>query len=285
MSWFVDAVTSGFQSPTDPGRLQQFRIAFGTVIGARFVLSLGQGGWHRFGPSAISTHLAEQRFGPARAGLLARVYRPALVIRTVAAVALAAGVLPRLSLVVILAGVGMELLYLRSPNAVRWSLLTGGCLLVGGDLGRGLAVEHTPSTANTWALCLLVLMTTNVYWGSAWQKLRSPQFRSGLYLAQWMHTYSQVQDRLPYRGQHAIPGLVLRHMGNLTGRDVRGWRLVSAATIAAEIALPPALLFPATRPYAVTAGVAMHLAFSCLKPRQLITFSGITIGTYLAFAS
>ncbi|GHE95131.1 hypothetical protein GCM10014715_59200 [Streptomyces spiralis] len=80
-----------------------------------------------------------------------------------------------------------------------------------------------------------------IYWNSAWQKLRSPQFRSGLYLAQWVHTYSQVRDRLPYRRQFAVPGFVRRHAGNLTDRDGRLWRAVAACVIAAEIALPPAL--------------------------------------------
>ncbi|WP_328335892.1 MULTISPECIES: hypothetical protein [unclassified Streptomyces] len=285
MFWFFDALTSGFQHPTDPGRLQQFRIVFGTVCTARFALSTGQGGWDRFVPSSISTHLAEQRFGPARATLLASIYRPVLIVRTAAAITLAAGLTPRLSLLLVLAGIAMELLYLKSPNAVRYTLLTGGSLLAGGDLGHGFAIEHTPSTTNTWPLCLLVLITTNIYWGSAWQKIHSPQFRSGLYLAQWIHTYTQIKDQLPYRRQHAIPGFVQRHIGNLTARDIRLWRLVAAATITAETLLPPALLIPQTTPYAVAAGIAMHAAFSCLKPRQLITFSGITVGTYLAFAA
>ncbi|WP_159025218.1 hypothetical protein [Streptomyces sp. MUSC 125] len=177
----------------------------------------------------------------------------------------------------------MELLYLKSPNAVRYTLLTGTCLLLAGDLGHGLHVEHGASTANTWAQCLLVLVTTDIYWNSAWQKLRSPQFRSGLYLAQWVHTYSQGTDKLPYRRQFAVPGLVPRHAGNLTDRDVRLWRLVAATVIAAEIALPPALLTPQTMPYAVAVGIGMHAAFTCLKPRQLITFSGLTLGTYVAF--
>ncbi|MET9452503.1 hypothetical protein [Streptomyces cinerochromogenes] len=69
------------------------------------------------------------------------------------------------------------------PNTVRYTLLTGVCLFVGGDLGHGLSIEHAPSAANTWALCLLVLITADIYWNSAWQKLRSDQFRSGLYLA------------------------------------------------------------------------------------------------------
>jgi hypothetical protein len=131
----------------------------------------------------------------------------------------------------------------------------------------------------------LVLVTTDIYWNSAWQKLQSEQFRTGLYLAQWVHVLTQVREKLPHRRQFAVPGLVRRHLGNLTDRDVRRWRLVAAAVIAAEIALPPALLLPATMPYAVAAGIGMHAAFTCLKPRQLITFSGLTVGTYVAFAA
>ncbi|MGV9561492.1 hypothetical protein [Streptomyces sp. NPDC003480] len=37
-------------------------------------------------------------------------------------------------------------------------------------------------------------------------------------------------------------------------------------------------------PYAVAVGIAMHAAFSWLKPQQLVTFSGLTVGTNLAFA-
>ncbi|MFI9248010.1 hypothetical protein ACIGXF_36865 [Streptomyces sp. NPDC053086] len=282
--WFFDALASGFQHPTDPARLQWFRIIFGTVLTARFALAFGQGGWDRFTPSSLSAHLAKQRLGPAQARLLTGVYRPALIVRTCAALALALGLAPRLALLVVLPGAAMELLYLKSPNAVRYTLLTGTCLLFAGDLGHGLAVEHGASTANTWAQCLLVLITTDIYWNSAWQKLRSPQFRSGLYLAQWVHTYTQVREQLPYRRQFAVPGLVRRYAGNLTDQDVRLWRLVAAGVIAAETALPPALLIPQTMPYAVAAGTAMHAAFTCLKPRQLITFSGLTLGTYVAFA-
>ncbi|WP_256098625.1 hypothetical protein [Streptomyces agglomeratus] len=119
----------------------------------------------------------------------------------------------------------------------------------------------------------------------AWHKLRSPQFRSGLYLAQWVHVYTQVREQLPYRRQYAVPSLVRRHAGNLTDTDIRLWRLVAAAVITLEIALPPALLIPRTMPYAVATGIAMHVAFTCLKPRQLLTFSGLTVGTYTGFAA
>lgn len=283
--WFFDALASGFQYPTDTGRLQWFRIIFGAVLTARFALAFGQGGWNRFLPGSLSSHLAEQRFGPARAHLLVTLYRPALIVRTAAALALAAGLAPRPALSLTLAGAAMELLYLKSPNAVRYTLLTGSCLLLAGDLGHGLHIEHRLSTSNTWPQCLLVLITTDIYWNSAWQKLRSDQFRSGLYLAQWVHTFGQVREQLPYRRQFAVPGFVRRHAGNLTDRDVRLWRAVAACVIAAETALPPALLIPQTMPYAVVASIGMHAAFTCLKPRQLITFSGLTLATYLAFTA
>ncbi|MDF3144168.1 MULTISPECIES: hypothetical protein [unclassified Streptomyces] len=283
--WFFDALISGFHSPTDPGRLQLFRIVYGTVLAARFALALGQGGWSRFAPGSISLRLAEQRFGLRRGRLLAGVYRPALIVRTAAAVALAAGLVPRLALLLVLAGAAMEQLYLKSPSAVRFTLLTGACLLVAGDLGHGLHLEHHPSTANTWAQVLIVLVTTDLYWNSALQKYRSRQFRTGLFLAQWMHAYTQLKDRVPYRRQHAIPGFVHRHTGNLTARDIRLWRLVAVTIIVAEVALPVALLIPQTTPYAAAAGIGMHAAFTCLKPRQLLTFSGLTVGSYFAFAA
>ncbi|MEU6351090.1 hypothetical protein ABZ896_17415 [Streptomyces sp. NPDC047072] len=183
--------------------------------------------------------------------------RPALIGRTAAALALATGLIPRLSLLLVLAGVAMELLYLKIPNAVRYTLLTGSCLLLAGDLGHGLTIKHTPSTANTWAQCLLVLVTTDIYWNSAWQKLRSPQFRTGLYLAQWGHVLTQVREQLPYHRQFAVPGLARRHLGNLTDCDVRLWKAVSTAVITTEITLPPALLVPAAMPYAVSVGIGM----------------------------
>ncbi|WP_328322981.1 MULTISPECIES: hypothetical protein [unclassified Streptomyces] len=73
-------------------------------------------------------------------------------------------------------------------------------------------------------------------------------------------------------------------MGTLTSRGIHHWRLIATAAITMETALLPALLIPRTMPYAVVAGIAMHTAFTCLKPRRLITVSGLTAGTSFAFA-
>ncbi|MFE9912460.1 hypothetical protein [Streptomyces clavifer] len=73
-----------------------------------------------------------------------------------------------------------------------------------------------------------------------------------------------------------------------TGRAVRPaaadavLALGGQAIAVTGVGVAPPLLYPPTMPYAVAAGTT---AFTCLEPRQLITFSGLTLSTYLAFAA
>ncbi|GAA2679882.1 MULTISPECIES: hypothetical protein [Actinosynnema] len=280
--WWVEALAAGFDHPVRTGRVQLFRLVFGTVLALRFALALGWGGWSRLVPGSLEAGLVQRRLGPVRARLLLVSYRPMLLARLAAALALATGLAPKAALVVAMAGLAMETGYLRAPAAVRYSLLLGACLLTAGDLGHSPLPSPGTGTANTWAQCLIVLVTTDLYWNSAYQKICSPQFRSGLLLAQTFHVHREVAHLLPPH-QNLIPTLVLRHAGGLGERDVRLWRAASMAAIVVEIALPPALLLPQTAPWAVAAGVVMHAVFTCLKPRHMITFTGITLGSYLAF--
>ncbi|MER5629836.1 hypothetical protein [Streptomyces nitrosporeus] len=50
-----------------------------------------------------------------------------------------------------------------------------------------------------------------------------------------------------------------------------------------ELALPVGLLLPETLPCAAATGIATHTAFLCLKPVQLVAFSGLATASYLAF--
>ncbi|MFC5662302.1 hypothetical protein ACFP3U_04830 [Kitasatospora misakiensis] len=281
--WLLDALAAGFRHPTDEARLQYFRIVLGLALTVRFLLSLDHSGWNRFAPGTYSTFALTKRIGEQRFHRLARAYKPVLAARPVAALALATGVLPRLSALLVIAALAFELTYAKSPNTLRFAILMTGTLVLAGALGTGLP-EHRMSTHNTWAQALCVLVTTDLYWGSAWSKARSAQFRSGLYLAQWVHVFTQVKDRLP-RGEHFIPGVVRRHLGTLSERSVRAWRLVAVTVIALEVLLPPALLIERTRTAAIVVGIAMHVGFSCLKPRQLIAFSSITLAGYILFAA
>lgn len=282
--WLFESLATGFHSPVDDARMQWFRIIFGLVCACRFTLALGHGGWWRFAPGSLGAHTLLDRLGARRFRTFAALYQPILVARIVPAICLAAGLLPRLSTVLVLAGLAVELYYVRSPNSIRYAILLGGCLLLAGSLGTGFPPRHRLSSANDWAQCLAVLVTADVYWNSAWHKARSRQFRSGRYLAQWVHVYTRVRNQLPYR-EHFVPELVRSHFGTLSPRDIAIWRVLSIGVIGLEILLPPALLIPQTRICAIVVGIGMHLCFTCLKPRQLITFSALAVGSYLLFAA
>ena len=282
--WFLDALVSGFQTPTDPARIQWFRFITGLACTYRFAIACGHGGWNRYAPESLSSAVLRERLGDVRFTVFARAYQPVLAARIVPAFTLAAGFLPHLSALLVLAGLAFELISIKSPNSIRFALLAVTCLLTAPDLGSGPVIRHASTSHNTWAQWLMVLITIDVYWNSAWHKAHSAQFRSGRYLAQWVHVYAQVKNQLPYR-EHWIPAVIRTRLGTLSDGNVAVWRAVAVAVIALEVALPAALLAPPTRPYAIAVGIAMHAGFCCLKPRQLIFFSSLTIGSYVLFAA
>jgi hypothetical protein len=282
--WFFDSFATGFHFPVDDARMQWFRIIFGVVCVCRFALAIGHGGWQRFAPGSFGAHTLAGRIGERRFRVFAKLYQPILLARIVPAICLAAGVLPRLSIVLVIAGFAVEMCYIQSPNSIRYAILMACCLLVTGNLGNGFLPRHHLGTANDWAQCLAVLVTADVYWNSAWHKARSAQFRSGRYLAQWVHVYTRVRHQLPY-WEHFVPGPVRAHLGTLSPEAIATWRVLSTAVIGLEILLPPALIDPRTRMWAIVAGIGMHLCFTCLKPRQLITFTSLAVGSYLLFAA
>ncbi|MEU9602790.1 hypothetical protein AB0E06_39155 [Streptomyces sp. NPDC048109] len=96
---------------------------------------------------------------------------------------------------------------------------------------------------------------------------------------------ASVVDGGGHGGQYGVHGLVRRHGGNLTDQDVRLWRTVAGTATTTGVALAPALPVPRTTVYAVVAGIATHAAFTCLKPRRPVTFSGLTARTCVAFDS
>lgn len=282
--WLCDSLATGFHFPVDDAAMQWFRIIFGLVCACRFILAIGHGGWQRFAPGSLGAHALAARIGERRFRVFATLYQPFLLVRIGPALCLAAGVLPRLSIVLVIAGIAVETWYIRSPNSIRYAILMACCLLVAGNLGSGFPPRQHLSTANDWAQCLAVLITTDVYWNSAWHKARSAQFRSGRYLAQWVNVYTRVRHQLPYR-EHFVPGLVRTHLGTLSPEAIAIWRVLSITVIGLEILLPPALLVPQTRVFAIVVGIGMHVCFTCLKPRQLITFTALAVGSYLLFAA
>lgn len=280
--WFFDAVTSVFTTHTDEARMQYFRIGLGVACVLKFVMSLTHGGWNRLA-SGFTRHDLDTRHGPSRAALVVACYRPVLCVRLAAALLLTSGVAPKAAAVVVIAGLVFELTYEFRSNTVFLALMVG-CVLVAGNLGDGVHVVHRMSAANTWAQFLVVLIVTDVYWNSAWQKTRSAHYMSGLILAQYVHFTAQAQRKLPFR-EFYYPRLFLRWFGGGDAVAMRRWRKVALLVIVVEVALPIALSLPATRPYAVAAGISMHAAFLLLLPRQLLGFSLGTMAGYVAFVA
>jgi hypothetical protein len=219
--------------------------------------------------------------GASRAALIARWYQPILVLRTCAAAAYGLGLLPRVMGIVVIAGLLFETLYDYRFNCYYLALMVA-CTVIAGNPGYGLCIEHRLSSANTWAQFLVVLITIDLYWNSAWQKTRSRHFISGLILAQYLHFTAGIRHQVRYR-EFFYPEILVSLLGRGDARSIRRWRVLAAAVIVLEVALPIGLLVPELRPFAIGVGIVMHLAFTLLLPLQLFGFSLGTVASYWLF--
>jgi hypothetical protein len=279
--WLIESLLHGFRDATPEWRIQLFRILFGVACLAKFSVTFGHGGFARMAPGSLGRFQLCATHGQRRGQLLSDAYQPILVVRWIAATAVLCGFEPRIALVVVGLGLLFELTYAFRYNTIYLALLTC-CLIAAGDLGRGFRFS-AESSNNTWAQFLIVFITIDLYWNSAWQKIRSAHFHEGLLLAQFVHFISRVQHRLSYR-EFFYPKMMLTYLGSLEEASIGRWKLISRAVIVIELLLPLGLLCPPFYPYAVAVGIGMHLGFTVLMPRQLIGFSTATAGTYILFA-
>jgi hypothetical protein len=218
--------------------------------------------------------------GKDQADLISATYRPVIAIRLLASIAVTCGISPRISALLVLGGLFYELIYEYRYNTIYIALMVA-CLLPAGNLGNGFTISDQISSANTWAQFLAVLITIDLYWNGVWLKVRSPQFMSGLLLAQFVHGAEEVKDRLPYR-EFFYPRALLKALDD-SPAGIRKWRLSAQATIILELAIPIALFVPQVRPWAISIGIILHTAFALLKPRGIIGFSIATLASYILF--
>src|SRR4051812_27110959 len=127
--WLVDAVTSLFQTPTDEARMQAFRVALGVACFAKFAVALCHGAWWRFAATAYERYALARTYGASRGALIARSYRLVLVVRTAASVAYGLGLLPRVTGLVVIAGLLFETLYDYRFNCYYLALMVACTLL------------------------------------------------------------------------------------------------------------------------------------------------------------
>jgi hypothetical protein len=281
--WLLEAATSWFQIPTDESRMQCFRIALGVACFAKFAVALVHGSWHRFAAAAYERYALVRMYGASRAALIAGCYRSVIVLRTLAAAAYGLGLLPRAMGIIVIAGLLFETLYEYRFNCYYLALMVA-CTVISGNPGYGLCIEHRWSSANTWAQFLVVLITIDLYWNSAWQKTRSRHFISGLILAQYLHFTARIRHQVRYR-EFFYPELLVAMLGAGDALSIRRWRVLAVAVAVIEVVLPIGLLVPELRPFAIAGGIVMHLAFTLLLPLQLFGFSLGTVASYWLFVS
>ncbi|WP_432095753.1 hypothetical protein [Streptomyces sp. bgisy100] len=279
--WLYESLTSLFQKTTDESHLQLFRILLGIACIAKFAGALLQGMWSFLASGTYSRFELRQHRGADAENLISALHRPVTVARLAGALALTAGFLPHTAAAVVSLGLAFELSYLFRFNTVYLMLCTA-CLVFAGAPGTGVALSHAHTASNTFAQVLIVLITSHMYLNSAWLKARSPHFRSGLRVAQWLEAGAVIRPLLPRR-EYFYPAPIVRTLGSSSPCALRIGRPMAGLVIATEALLPAGLLIPATRPYALALGMTMHLCFWALLPVQLAGFSVATVATYILF--
>lgn len=279
--WLFDAVASAFTAPVPERSVQVFRIIFGIACLMKFSTLIMQNDLGRLNPAGYQFYKLRARRGEKAAARISRSHTTVAVLRTFAAAWVVIGPWPRIAVLVVLVGLVFELNYDYRFNTI-FLLLVGCCLLLAGAVGSGLVLSDVHSSKNTWAQFLIVVTTVHMYLNSAWIKARSPHFRTGLWLHQFFSFGPKVRQRLP-RWEFWYPRAMVTSLGADTQQAAAVWRLAAVATIGLEASLPALLLVPATHPYAVAVGVAMHVCFAALLPLQLAHFSLAVAGTYILF--
>lgn len=277
--WLFTSLARGFDYPTHEWRLQLFRILLGTALFWKTAAIVFYGEWRRLERGGYDYFVLARQRGKAWADAVSSVFKPVMMARLFASIAVGAGVETRVALVVAAIGLLCELSYEYRFNSL-YMLLCVVCLLAAGAAGHGLELSHVRSTRNTWSQFLIVLVTVDLYVNSAWLKTRSPQFFSGMILRQDTLVAAAVRHRLP-RWEYKHPTFLVGIARSQRSDWV--WRAMAVATIALEATIPFGLLVPATRPFAIGAGVALHAAFLGILPIRLAPFTMTTLAAYILF--
>ncbi|MFJ5220503.1 hypothetical protein ACIP98_38205 [Streptomyces sp. NPDC088354] len=147
-----------------------------------------------------------------------------------------------------------------------------------------LAHASEEVSGDTWPLAMIGLLTAQMYWSSAYRKLRSANFMSGDRLADYVDHSIRVEAQLPYR-EFFFPAWIRPLICPSSDPRVRrGWKALSVATVVVEAVLPLLLLVPDLYVPAVVLGVLMHLGFLFLEPFGLLSFGLASTSTYIFFS-
>lgn len=277
--WLYDALRSGFNLEVDAWSIQLFRLCVATACLFKFVVDLAQGGFVRLSRDSFTRHQLIGGRWRRQARLLIALHRPVHVLRLVAAVTLLAGIHPNASALVAALGLVHELIYEYRRHAVYLAAVLILCLPAG-RLADGVLPRHHMTTENTWSQFLVVVLTIQMYWSSAWHKARSHQFSSGRLLAQFVRVASlaRPQQRYPEYWYPVPPDALVARV--YSGKF---WPVIARSVIVCETVLPIGLILPLSWRIAVFGGLLMHLCFTALLPIRLIPYTLATVGSFVLF--
>lgn len=247
----------------------------------KFLLWFPFGGWSRFNPGTFEASRLFSRYPSSAAALLAKIYRPALIARTL-------GIIMSLTLNSLLVAVCVTVLGLVVELAYEWRrntvflILIGIILaLLGGGSFSGLLPEGSIYGFVVTPDFVIVILVFHVYLNSAWLKYRSSQYWSGRLLAQHVYFRSWVQKKTRHR-VFFVPSSDNILVG-LDDSVMSRWKLLSRLAVWVELFLPFLLVFSNTFVVGFVVGVALHAVFVMLSPFRIIAFTLVTVSTYLFF--
>jgi hypothetical protein len=130
---------------------------------------------------------------------------------------------------------------------------------------------------------LIVVTVIAMYYGAAFHKMGSRQARTGVPMFRSLQLVRRDRRLRSHRDGYYPRWLsVLLVIGPDSDLE-RRWRVIMAATIALQLALPILLLNPQTWLVGAVAGAIMHAAITLVMPFTLGHFSVAVLSSYLLF--
>lgn len=291
--WLSDVLRSGYDATLPLLGLEVFRLCVAAGLVWKFVFDLHWGAWNYLAPHTYIRYRYDRR--PHVVAMSQAQHRVMVVVRLAAATTLLLGVWPRSMALVCAVCLFLELGYDYKFHTIYLAFCC--CFLaLGPGLGDYFGVVSLVRDGLPAALkatraqrtdglpfVAVVLLTVEMYWSSAYYKLRSRQFTTGTLLHQFA-THLQLSNRgFPHTEARyprvAVATLILADPQ--TAR--RRWRSLATLTILLEALLPLGLLWRPLWAVAASVGALMHGGFTVLLPRRLMPFTLATIGSYALF--
>lgn len=293
--WWIYAVSAAFDMrvPALPSNL--FRVGIAIAVLWKFTSDQLSGAWHFLdeGSFARFRYLSAHPHGPFRS---VAVYRVAYLAKWVAAAGLILDVGPQICALVLAGWFALEAGYDRRFHII-FLMLT--CIILGVDWGCGNILRpdqisclvntdcrhNLVNTATTWVWpkWITLLLVTQVYWASAYAKVRSLQFRSSDVLVATSRFLYMNRPHLRH-WEFYYPKIMVKYLIEAPA-DVcrRRWAPATWGTIVGEALLPFGLATPVPSIFwaAFTVGVIMHVGFTTLLPRRLVPFTIACVAAYL----